>query len=212
MQKWQEITGNLYRQIKPTGGKIYSRYSNSLHKRNIIDEAWVEFEMNEFKYIDPFYGEQNSTSNFRMNFSLSDFLADLFLESVLQIENYTFIGDKEDSFGSFSNSLDFTIPKMNFGKLQDDKSIECDMTYSLTNSESYPFMNGTIKEHIQLSGQIRTKLIFKDLLITIHKNSDLNDVLANISPKYYDTKNIYEAKDLNSSKADYFSFYIPYLK
>ena len=81
MQKWQEITGNLYRQIKPTGGKIYSRYSNSLNKRNIIDEAWVEFEMNEFKYIDPFYGEQNSTSNFRMNFSLSDFLADLFLFS-----------------------------------------------------------------------------------------------------------------------------------
>jgi len=213
MHKWQEITSELYHLIKPTGGKIYSRYSNSLNKRYIVDEAWIEFDMNEFKYIDPFYGEQNSTSNFKMNFNLSDFLSDLKLESILQIENYTFIGEKDDNLGSFSNSIHFTIPKMEFGKFYEkDKSIEFEMTYSLTNSESYPFMNGTIKEHVQLSGQIRTKLIFKDLLVTIHKNTNLKDVLANISPKYYDLKNIYEDTDLNSSKSDYSSFYIPYLK
>ena len=52
MHKWQEITSDLYHLIKPTGGIIYSRYSNSLNKRYIVDEAWMEFDMNEFKYID----------------------------------------------------------------------------------------------------------------------------------------------------------------
>ncbi len=208
---WKEITEDLYEKIAPLRGEIYSRINEHFDRNKKITDAWVEFDMNDFIYNDPFYGEQKSTAPFRMNFGLWNILEGNNYESILQIENQTFYGDKEDKFGSFSNSLHFTIPKMKFGKLNNDKTIDFEMEYSLTNSDSYAMMNGTIKDHIQRSGKINTVLKLKDLIIDKPNSRSIDKVLNCLNPKYYDPSRMYEATDLNWSRKDFTSYYIPYM-
>lgn len=207
---WQDITEELYKKINPLSGEIFSRIDERFDRKKKITDAWVEFDMNEFIYNDPFYGEQKSTAPFRMNFGLWGFLEDLNWDSILQIENQIFCGEKEDKFGSFSNSLHFTIPEMKFGKVNKDKTIEFEMEYSITNSESYAMMKGTIKDHIQKSGHIKTVLKIKDLVIDKPNSKNVDKVLNNLNPKYYDTSRMYKATDLNWSRPDYITYYIPY--
>jgi len=208
--KWEIITDDLYQKIAPIGGELFSRIDEQFKRKKTIRDAWVEFDMNDFIYMDPFYGEQKSTAPFRMNFGLWDFLEQLSLESILQIENTTFLGEKEDCFGSFSNSLHFTIPEMKFGKITENKTIEFEMTYSLTNSDSYGMMSGTIKDHIKKSGQFKTLLKVKDLIINKPLSKSIHETLKSLNSQYYDINRMYEAKDLNYSSPDYENYYIPY--
>jgi len=208
--KWEIITDDLYQKIEPIGGELFSRIDEQFKRKKTIRDAWVEFDMNDFIYMDPFYGEQKSTAPFRMNFGLWYFLEQLSHESILQIENKTFLGEKEDCFGSFSNSLYFTIPEMKFGKITENKTIEFEMTYSLTNSDSYGMMSGTIKDHIKKTGQFKTLLQVKDLIINKSNSKNIQEILKSLNSQYYDINGMYEAKDLNWSSPDCTSYYIPY--
>jgi len=207
---WEDITADLYKKIAPLSGEIYSRIDERFNRNKKITDAWIEFDMNDFIYNDPFYGEQKSTAPFRMNFGLWNILEDLNCETILQIGNQTFYGEKEDKFGSFSNSLHFTIPEMKFGRISKDKTIEFEMEYSLTNSESYAMMNGTIKDHIQRSGKLKTVLKIKELIINKPNSKNISQILSSLNPKYYDPSRMYEATDLNWSTTDYTTYYIPF--
>jgi len=209
--KWINITNDLYEKINPIGGEITSRIDKSFIRNHRITNAWVEFDMNEFIYEDPFYGEQKSTAPFRMNFSLSD-LIDTKLESVLQIENQIYEGNAEELIGAFSNSLHFTIHQVKFGELSEGQKVDFEMTYSLTNSDSYGMMDGTLKDHIENKGTIKTPLVLKDLLISDHGISNLNDVLKHLNPKLYNINGIYESEELNNPELDYKTYCIPYSK
>lgn len=207
---WQDITDTLYENIDPYGGEIFSRIDQTFKQRKGIKTSWIEFDMNDFIYIDPFYGEQLSTSTFRMNVSLSEFLENNNVDSILQLANQTIDGNKTDRIGAFSNSLAFTIPQMKFGQLNDDKTIEFEMTYCLTNSDSYGRMTGSINDHIENSGHLKTSLQIKELLVFIPISKNIKRVTKKLNSMYYDIHNAYEAKDLNWSKENYKSYYVPY--
>ncbi len=210
VHKWQDITSDLYNKIKPLGGDIYSRVSRDYIRNKRIEDIWVEFDMNDFIYEDPFYGEQKSTAPFRMNFSLWDLLGDVRLGSVLQLEHKTFHGGSEAKIGSFSNSLHFTIPEVTFGKLSPEKTIAITLTYSLTNSDSYGMMDGSLKEHIQTSGSFSTVLKCKELLVRKPDSKNIDSLLKAIDKKHYDVSRMYEATDLYWSSQNNTSYYIPF--
>jgi hypothetical protein len=69
---WRSIASYLYKTIKPISGILGSNLTESAIERNRFAGLWVEFTMNEFDYLDPFYGPQKSTAPFKMFVNLAD--------------------------------------------------------------------------------------------------------------------------------------------
>lgn len=206
---WKDITSDLYSKIKPIGGTLNSQIDQSFKSRRSIENFWLEFNMNDFSYFDPFYGEQKSTSPFKMTIELWDYMAQLEINSVFELENLVIEGGKEDRIGAFSNSLHFTVPKLKFGSIV-NLTIEVEVEYSLTNSESYGMMNGTIKDHINERGKFLTDLSIKELQVLVPNNTEPLEIAKFLDNNIYEPKLIRLAEDLNWSSPNYKGYYVPY--
>lgn len=158
---WRVITSDLYAKIKPIGGTLSYKIGSDFRLEETIKDLIVEFEMNDFMYMDPFYGEQKSTAPFKMFIELGEYISTLKLKSIYEIENVLIKGKPEDSIGAFSNSLHFTVPHLKLGVIK-DLTIEVYMEYSMTNSDSYGMMTGYIKDHISQKGSFKTTLAIKE--------------------------------------------------
>ncbi|GEM_PF-3852169 len=208
-QNWKEITGELYSKIAPVGGVIHSQIDNSFPRTKKIFNIWIEFQMNDFEYNDPFYGQQKSTAPFNMSIELYDYIAPLEISSIYDLQGKTIEGEKEDRIGSFSNSLHFTVPSLKFGNI-DNSKIEVELKYSLTNSESYGMMSGGILDHIQDNGIIKTSLQVKELVIVCPNELEPIEIAKHLNPSVYDSNNIELATDLNWSTDHSKGFYVRY--
>ena len=208
-QNWKEITTDLYSKIAPIGGVLHSQIDNSFPRTKKILNIWIEFQMNDFIYNDPFYGEQKSTDPFNMCVELYDYTSSLEINSIYDLQGKTIEGKKEDRIGSFSNSLHFTVPSLRFGKI-DNSEIEVHLEYSLTNSESYGMMNGSILDHIQDKEIIKTKLLVKELVLVCPNELEPKEIAKYLDSSSYDYTKIELATDLNWSTDRSKGFYVKY--
>ena len=206
---WKEATNDLYKKIAPISGELTSRIEASYVRRRKIKSLWVEFDMNEFLYQDPFYGETKSTSNFKMNVSPFQGLGEINITHIQELENLLIKDSRMNKKGTFSNSLDFSAPMIKFGKITGDK-IEFEMEYCLTNSASYGMMTGTINDHIKSSGSIKVDLKIKDMLILVSKSGNVKRILHSMNPNIYDLKLAKIATDSDVSFRDYDLYQVPY--
>lgn len=209
MIKWEEITEDLYSKISPIGGKLYSKISNGYKTRNWIDNIWVEIYLNDFTYIDPFYGEMQANSNFTTFFDLSEIVTELKFDSILDIQNLEFDGEGDYLNGGFSNSLNLLVSKLKFGEIK-DWTINMKINYSLTNSDSYGCMTGTIKDHLTKSSIIETKLDVRELELVCRNEKDPYEDAKYLNWRIYNPEKLRAASDLNWSSDHSKGFYIPY--
>ncbi|MCP4521139.1 MAG: hypothetical protein GY827_05555 [Cytophagales bacterium] len=209
MQKWQDITPHLYQNIKPISGRLSIRIDRDYIYQKKLANIWVEFDMNEFDYLDPFYGEQKSTDPFKMNLNIWDILGDITITSIRDLENLVLKDTSNELIGSFSNSLLFSVPYLKFGKIENEQ-ISFEMEYVLTNSYSYAFMEGTFEEHASQLGKLTVVLDIKHLLLLIRKEQFHQTVTDYLNKKDYKIEEIHEVTDNGISYRDYNQYYIPY--
>jgi hypothetical protein len=151
---WKEIVIPLYEKIKPIGGTLSYGVASS---NDLIKWISVGFHLENFKYLDPFYGEQEEKDKFEMYFNFYDVEKNFNFLKINEIENKEY---KFSTVGAFSNSLDFLIPYCKFGTINDN-NIEFTMKYILTNSDSYGMMSGDITEHSTIRGNLNVILEIK---------------------------------------------------
>lgn len=206
---WKTITGDLYNKIKPISGDLISRIEPDFIRSQKINSIWIEFDLNDFFYEDPFYGEQKSTSPFRMHVEPFQGQRSIDITHIQELENKEIEAPRTYIKGAFSNSLDFSAPLIKFGKIIEDK-IEFEMEYCLTNSDSYGMMTGTIDDHVKTSGTIKLDLKINGMLILISKNKDVRPVLKSMNSNIYDLKSAHIATDTNVSFPNYDQYRVPY--
>lgn len=154
---WKEIVIPLYEKIKPIGGSL------SYGVSSVTDSIkWVSigFQLENFRYLDPFYGEQEEKDKFEMGFEFYDVEKKFKFLNITEIENKEYNFSIDDAGGMFSNSLAFLVPYCKFGTIKDGK-IEFTMEYILTNSDSYGMMSGSVTEHSTIRGNLNVMLEIK---------------------------------------------------
>jgi hypothetical protein len=206
---WREVTDDLYHKISPIRGDLNSQIESDFISTQKINAIWIEFDMNEFIYQDPFYGEQLSTSPFRMYVNPLKRKNGIQITHIQELENKQIEDSRTVLKGAFSNSLHFSAPLIKFGAIKGNK-IEFEMEYCLTNSDSYGMMTGTIDEHVQSSGNIKLDLEIRDMLILVSKGQNVNEILKSMNPNIYDIKATKEATDTNITYNNYNQFRVPY--
>jgi hypothetical protein len=207
---WKVITDDLYKKIDPVRGDLSTRIDSRYPTDKTISTIWVEFDMNEFTYLDPFYGEQKSTEPFRM--FVNPFETEKPMEeirSLYELEDKVIEDTPTNTKGAFSNSLHFSAPYIQFYKIK-QRRIGFKMEYCLTNSESYPMMTGAIKDHIQAKGTINLELQIKELLIVVPKQKNVWDIVNHLDTNIYDLDSTHLAIDTGVTYGDYNEFRVAY--
>lgn len=206
---WKEITEDLYGKISPLRGDLNSQIDWNFIREQKINSLWIEFDMNDFIYQDPFYGEQKSTAPFRMVVNPLEGESGIEITHIQDLENKIIEDSRTILKGAFSNSLHFSAPLIKFGKIKEDK-IGFEMQYCLTNSDSYGMMTGTIEDHVKSSGQIKIDLKINDMLILVNKQNDVKEILKAMNSNIYDIEAAKEATDTNITYRDYDQYRVPY--
>ena len=117
----EQITCDLYSKIKPIGGRLFSQINSTYSYKKRLGKVWIEFDMNEFDYLDPFYGEQKSTAPFKTEISLWEYIEPLNIDNIFNLENLVLNCEAKDRIGAFSNSLHFTVPILKFGRINNNQ-------------------------------------------------------------------------------------------
>ncbi len=209
---WKKITDDLYKKISPLRGFLNSQIDRNFITEQKIKSLWVEFDMNDFIYQDPFYGEQTSTSPFPMYvnpFEVEEAEKRVEIRHIQELEGKIIEDSRTNIKGAFSNSLDFTAPLIKFGKIKHNK-IEFEMEYCLTNSDSYGMMTGTKEEHVKTNGIIKMDLDIKEIIILVSKADDLREILKSMNPNIYDLESSKEAIDTKITYTNYTQHRVPY--
>lgn len=186
---WKKITNHLYKNIKPIDGRIQSCINDFYCSGIQFSEFWIEFDMNEFDYVDPFYGESKSTDPFNMFVDLLNVASQYNIKEIKEFEKLTFENSENGFYGAFSNSLHIVPKFLKFGEIKGDR-IEFEMSYSLTNSDSYGMMNGTNEEHMKSSGIIKIPLKICELILRTQNKTSLKNLISNLNPNIYDLESI----------------------
>ncbi|HMG14553.1 MAG TPA: hypothetical protein VK590_03835 [Saprospiraceae bacterium] len=185
---WKKITNHLYQNIKPIDGRIQTRIDDSNNTGIQFSNFYIEFDMNEFMYEDPFYGEQAS-ADVGMFMELIDFSTYYKIKEINELENKYFENKDYILNGFFSNSINIIPKYLKFGEINDDR-IEFEMNYSITNSDSYAMMNGTYDEHMIPSGTIKLTLKICELVLLAKNETDLKKLTEKLNPDIYDLQSI----------------------
>jgi hypothetical protein len=185
---WKNLCEYLYENINPQTGVLHSYAYNQYQGKQIIN-FYLEFDMNEFIYDDPFYGEQSSTSMFKTNFELMEITQRSLITDINEFGNLNITFEEKEKFGAFSNSLHLVPHKIKFRAMGLDK-LNCEIEYSITNSDSYGLMDGSFEEHIQLSGTIKSELTIAELTINCTSEDELKKTISQLNHEVYDVNNI----------------------
>lgn len=206
---WKEITPELYQKIKPITGELWHSISRDFKNKKFIENIWIELEIENFKYVDPFYGEIESNSNFKMNIQFDGNHRDFQIQSIKDLENLEIKFPEGQLVGAFSNSLHFTVPVCKFGTFEKDR-VDFKMKYVLTNSESYVMMSGSYDEHKTINGELKTNLLIKNLLVNvITPNGNLDEITKELNRQIYEIENVKLANGLNWTSYNYDIFEVP---
>jgi hypothetical protein len=206
---WEDITSDLYAKIKPIKGRVFSQVGYYFISKKKLCNIWLEFDMNEFEYVDPFYGLQKSTAPFNMQISLWDYIEPLNITNIKQLANLQLRCSPKHRIGAFSNSLHFTIPILKFGVLEKG-TIDLYFEYSLTNSDSYGYMTGNIDDHLTKKGAIQMKISIEELQILATNLEQALDIAGKLDAEVYKINEVREATDLNWSSPNYKGYYVAY--
>jgi hypothetical protein len=208
--EWKVITEDLYKKINPVRGELSTGIDSRYPADKTLSRIWIEFDMNEFTYQDPFYGEQKSTDPFRMfvnPFEMEKPVAHI--QSLYELEDKVIEDAPTNRKGAFSNSLHFSAPYIQFKKIK-QRHIGFKMEYCLTNSDSYAMMPGTIEEHIQTKGIIDLELRIKDLLVLVAKDKNVWDIVKHLDTRIYDLDSTHLATDTGITYGDHDEFRVRY--
>lgn len=205
---WKIVTENLYSKISPKTGEISHYIGSDIISRKYIEGISIEFDVDEFIYTDPFYGEIKSTSNFKMNIQFDGNFEEFRIKSIGDLENKELKFSETFPIGSFSNSIHFTVLDCKFGSIRAD-AIAISFNYILTNSDSYPMMTGTYEEHSTKHGRIESLLKFNPVRIhTRRTNNQLNEIIKELNPKHYELSKCQE-EIYQGANQDYQYYLIP---
>jgi hypothetical protein len=195
-KNYKEILEPLIPKMNFEGGRLTHRISKNLLGTVIIDSIWVEFKMENFKYLDPFYGESESNGNFNTFFETTNYDQRIVVDNILQLENKYYDFKTNPMVGSFSNSLDLKIEYCKFGKIEKGK-IEFEMKYYLTNSDSYGMMNGSEDEHAEYHKTIKINLNFEDLIVQTVKTIEQESLDNFLDDNVYDLSTAEKYDEVN---------------
>jgi len=201
---WQKLCKYLYENINPQTGTLHSYANNQYHGKQFIN-FYLEFDMNEFIYEDPFYGEQSSTSMFKTNFELMEITKRSLISDVDEFRNLNIKFEEKRKFGSYSNSLHLVPHEMDFNMIQSNK-LNTSIIYSIVNSDSYGMMDGSFEEHITMSGTINSQIQIEKLVVNCRDNNELQNMLNQLNADIYDINSIelfQETEYSNSYKVNY---------
>ena len=183
---WKKTTDVLYEKINPKAGRICSMVNDS-HETGIqFSNFWIEFDTGGFLYNDPFYEEIKSEY---MDIDLISVAAQNDIWEIQEFENREFPNSEDQFNGCFSNSIDIVPRLLKFGEIKSN-SIEFEMEYSLTNSDSYGMMDGTKEEHMLHSAKLNVNLTICDLTLIEQKENGLKSLLKKLNSNIYDLKSI----------------------
>jgi hypothetical protein len=208
-ENWEQITSDLYNKINPICGYIYSQVDIGYIGREKLCNIWIKFDMNEFEYLDPFYGLQKSTAPFKMYFNLWDYIEPLNFNNILALEDLQLNCSPHDRIGAFSNSLHLIIPLIKFGLIKKNK-IDLYFEYSITNSESYGFMTGSIEDHLTKRGTVHMQVNIKELQIVAKDVQQALFISGRLNKEVYKIEDLKEAKDLDWSSPNYKVYCVSY--
>lgn len=186
---WKKLCTYLYENINPQSGTLHSYVNNQYNGGQFIN-FYLEFDMNEFIYEDPFYGEQSSTSMFKTNFELMEVSKSRHISDIVEFQNLNIIFEQKRKFGSFSNSLHLVPHTIGFNDINNGK-LNCGIEYSIVNSDSYGMMDGSFQDHISLQGTIHSELEIAKLVVNCKSREELKRIIAQLNTHIYDI-NSYE--------------------
>jgi hypothetical protein len=121
----------------------------------------IVYEFDDGTYYDPFYHWTDLAMR-ELCFESYDYVAYLRVASVADLAHKSFDFEDRTWTGIFSNSLDPVVRTVRFGAYSNGK-IACALTFSLTNTESYGMMSGTLEEHLRSSKTIDMELTCLEL-------------------------------------------------
>ena len=196
---WKTICEYLYKNINPETGVLHSYVNNQYHGKPFIS-FYVEFDMNEFTYEDPFYGEQSSTSMFKTNFELMEITKKSLISDVVEFANSSIVFEEKRKFGAYSNSLHLVPHTMNFNDVIDNE-LNCRIEYSITNSDSYGMMDGSFEEHINMKGFINSNLSIERLTLNSRSNDEFRKMVEQLNSDVYDINSIELFQETEYSKS-----------
>ena len=213
-RNWKEIVSKIYPQVKPISGQLFSSIGQSFMETNKIDHIWIELLIKGFTYEDPWYGEFGPYPEYHMSIEPNLNNQYIAIDTIKELENFVLIPEKNDQIGWFSNSLDFVVHKLNFGKIENGM-IDLIYDYSFTNNYGYGNMDGTIEEHITEKGHFKTQLKIRELHVAVPNQIKPMDIIQNLNQDIYDINNFRIGKvpeDLNWTAPHSKGYIVPYKK
>ena len=129
---YQKTLPQITNNIKPISGNFFHNF-NLGYNNGLANSLGVEFILQPFDYVDPFYGNINSKSNFNMFFETSPHEEKITIKNPYEIQNMSYDFQNDPIRGGFSNSLDFNVTKCQFGNIE-KLMIDFVMEFYLTNS------------------------------------------------------------------------------
>jgi hypothetical protein len=209
---WETIVCPIYQKLRPTGAILRQGFNINQKGERWHPYLFIEIDKNKFDYEDPFYGHQSSDSMFELTLDLDN---DPCFEGVThpsQLANRTFLPAEDNFLGMFSNSLEISVHELIFGAIEAEKFLlPLQITYSFTNSSSYAMMTGTLAEHRQRSGTIKTSLTIEPPVVTIDKEEAILMAINQLDTRLFDIERASPTKDNNGiSSSDSIRYSVPY--
>lgn len=194
---YRDFLPDLFSKIHPESGSINHRISNCSNYESYIACIWINFNLRNFQYHDPFYGLIEAKSNFEMFFETTYEDKKILIKNIKDLTNKEYRFSGKDLSGLFSNSIEFFIKYCKFGPFLNG-FIEFEMKYILTNSVSYGMMTGSFEEHSEYEGYMNVRLNVEDLSF-----EDCLNLEPKLIPDFIDSKiyNLGEMKEFDNGYA-----------
>ena len=160
MRNWKEILPPIHDRIAECElvfNQIYHVDSSKVSLNTLI----LQLRTDGFQYVDPFYDEINANTDLEF---ITCEMDEFELSNYHQLEDFEFESREHYIYGWFSNSLDVKTDELKFGMIKDG-GVETEIVFYLTNSDSYPWMTGTEKDHRTIRSTIGRNIKFDQILI-----------------------------------------------
>ena len=159
---WRIILPEIYSKFKPESGKIGHTIESD--NPNKITQISIQLETNEFEYTDPFYGKINANKHLHEFVNIDCNIVNIELQSIKELQSKSIKPNLGQITGWFSNSLEVVVKEVKFGKININNELGCYLKYFLTQSDSYPLLQGEIEDHMKFENDLEINLKIENLL------------------------------------------------